>query len=695
MACDTGFPPLIVSSVGGECRIVELPEDECLCVDICGLTSGPAGPAGTAGTGGPPGTAGTAGIDGRKVTRVVVYQATTGTPPGSVPANNTVFTWATGALAAGTGSLNSWAIAAPTVAAGSTLWRTGISIDAAYADSTTTITTGWSAITAVGRSGSDGAAGTAGTAGGTGSTGPIAGSNYKFNDATAVTTPGGGYVGFNNTSFANITKIVIGDTDAAGVNMTTWLNSLASVTGTSKGTLTVFSKYNGLKFALFSITSVTDSGAFFTYEVDELVASNGTISSIFSDEDAISLVFERAGSIGDTGSAGPAGTAGAAGTAGIAGTAGTAGGTGPTGPGYIFESSVAGGWANAAGASNDGAYSLTGPKPLTTQYLGYSGGLNGGSGGYHHQTPIMLKTSSEMNVGTGEGSWGQSRSDGSTGPTPNIIYWGVTMGATGTATLQADTFLQGGSYKKIADLDITAIGTSVAAAPVEGAAWTPGGGGYSVEAFAFITDSQSRQYIATKDVVLDIGSGGAFHVSGATGTIYLDDADGQFGINTTTPGQLLDVVQAADAQGAIRIDNQNATSTSNDARFIAKVAGAGGGDPYLRFMIQGGQSWCLGLANGASDNFRITDANNLDSNVAMEIDASQQVWMPKSLAIGQSAAAHSTAVLECDSTTQVFLPPRMTTTQRDNIVGIVAGGVIYNTSTNVLNFFNGSSWGAV
>ena len=98
-------------------------------------------------------------------------------------------------------------------------------------------------------------------------------------------------------------------------------------------------------------------------------------------------------------------------------------------------------------------------------------------------------------------------------------------------------------------------------------------------------------------------------------------------------------------------------------------------------------------------NFRITDHTNLDSNVAMEVDASQDIWMPQTLAVGQSAQAADYVILECDSTTKAFLPPRMTTTQRNAIGGGVAnpatGSVIYNTTTNVLNFWNGSAWGAV
>jgi hypothetical protein len=52
-------------------------------------------------------------------------------------------------------------------------------------------------------------------------------------------------------------------------------------------------------------------------------------------------------------------------------------------------------------------------------------------------------------------------------------------------------------------------------------------------------------------------------------------------------------------------------------------------------------------------------------------------------------------MLDVSSTTKGFLPPRMTTAQRDAISSPPAGLVIYNTSTNVLNFYNGSAWGAV
>lgn len=49
------------------------------------------------------------------------------------------------------------------------------------------------------------------------------------------------------------------------------------------------------------------------------------------------------------------------------------------------------------------------------------------------------------------------------------------------------------------------------------------------------------------------------------------------------------------------------------------------------------------------------------------------------------------AQLQVDSTTKGFLPPRMTSTQRDAIEA-TAGLIVYNTTDNNLNYYNGTSW---
>jgi len=62
--------------------------------------------------------------------------------------------------------------------------------------------------------------------------------------------------------------------------------------------------------------------------------------------------------------------------------------------------------------------------------------------------------------------------------------------------------------------------------------------------------------------------------------------------------------------------------------------------------------------------------------------------------IGTESPDAST-ILNLSSTTKSFRPPVMTTTQRNAVVHPAEGSVIYNTSTNVLNFYNGAGWFAV
>ena len=61
------------------------------------------------------------------------------------------------------------------------------------------------------------------------------------------------------------------------------------------------------------------------------------------------------------------------------------------------------------------------------------------------------------------------------------------------------------------------------------------------------------------------------------------------------------------------------------------------------------------------------------------------------IGIGTSAPAPA-ALLELTSTTQGFLPPRLTTAQRDAIPAPPEGLVVYNATTKRLNFHDGTAW---
>ena len=57
------------------------------------------------------------------------------------------------------------------------------------------------------------------------------------------------------------------------------------------------------------------------------------------------------------------------------------------------------------------------------------------------------------------------------------------------------------------------------------------------------------------------------------------------------------------------------------------------------------------------------------------------------------SAPDNSAMLDVKSTLRGFLPPRMTTTQRNAISAPAEGLLIYNTDEKTLNIFYGTSWG--
>ena len=56
------------------------------------------------------------------------------------------------------------------------------------------------------------------------------------------------------------------------------------------------------------------------------------------------------------------------------------------------------------------------------------------------------------------------------------------------------------------------------------------------------------------------------------------------------------------------------------------------------------------------------------------------------------AAPDPSAIFDITCTTQGILLPRMTTSERDMIADPAVGLMIYNSSTNTFNYWNGSTW---
>ena len=56
------------------------------------------------------------------------------------------------------------------------------------------------------------------------------------------------------------------------------------------------------------------------------------------------------------------------------------------------------------------------------------------------------------------------------------------------------------------------------------------------------------------------------------------------------------------------------------------------------------------------------------------------------------AIANANALLDVVSTTKAFMPPRMTSTQKNAIASPTAGMVIYDNALNKLCVYTGAAW---
>jgi hypothetical protein len=93
--------------------------------------------------------------------------------------------------------------------------------------------------------------------------------------------------------------------------------------------------------------------------------------------------------------------------------------------------------------------------------------------------------------------------------------------------------------------------------------------------------------------------------------------------------------------------------------------------------------------DGSTNNLYIGTHNAADRVTANDLN---HLWLPRGTGqLGVGGAPDASAQLDVTSTTRGFLPPRMTTTQRDAISSPAAGLVIYNTTTSKLQVYT-TSW---
>lgn len=163
--------------------------------------------------------------------------------------------------------------------------------------------------------------------------------------------------------------------------------------------------------------------------------------------------------------------------------------------------------------------------------------------------------------------------------------------------------------------------------------------------------------------------------------LYWDKTTNRLGLGTTTPSDRLTIqdgvisFNSTGTFGALRFALQDSTATytntADEKILLLGATGMGGGDTSFGYKL----SW------------RNADGSPRINALLLHKDGG--------VSIGGGSYVHASALLDLTSTTKGFLPPRMTTAQRDAIASPATGLVIFNTTTNSLELRNSTAWVAL
>ena len=217
---------------------------------------------------------------------------------------------------------------------------------------------------------------------------------------------------------------------------------------------------------------------------------------------------------------------------------------------------------------------------------------------------------------------------------------------------------------------------------------------------------------------IQFSNGSAFASDAAN--LFWDDTNNRLGIGTNAPTQVLDIVTTT--QIPLKLSNNQTfvrtlysnNSASGTFDFINNYFSFGGNNLVVgsssnlnaRLGVVGSGSTSattsLLVQNSAGTQLMKIPDGGARIQFGLDIEAGTlfgQVYIPGKLFLGSSGSAvfgddslSASAVLQANSTTKGFLPPRMTTTQKNAIATPASGLVVYDSTTNKLCCYNGSTW---
>jgi hypothetical protein len=148
----------------------------------------------------------------------------------------------------------------------------------------------------------------------------------------------------------------------------------------------------------------------------------------------------------------------------------------------------------------------------------------------------------------------------------------------------------------------------------------------------------------------------------------------------------------------LRDRGSNGAFTGVNRLGIVMENGVGGNYPFQLFSDTGNVR--IGHTAIASTSTKLSIRGGTNDNTARTLDIENAAGSPVlrtyngiQVLVGSSTPAAS-SILQVDSTTQGFLPPRMTAAQKTVIVTPPAGLIVYDTTDNKHYGYNGTTWNA-
>jgi len=194
--------------------------------------------------------------------------------------------------------------------------------------------------------------------------------------------------------------------------------------------------------------------------------------------------------------------------------------------------------------------------------------------------------------------------------------------------------------------------------------------------------------VVTPSLTANIGTFTTVTTSTVTvhnGLGYYSNSALTHGMTRLFPTNVYGAIEEVNTDGGLLINGLSDSARTSGLALRGIVGGGTASTPAVRMAgyLKSGDT--VTSVHDTSALFMLTNAN---------VSTKMAMLGSGSTGFGTQSPAVS-SLLDLTSTTKGFLPPRMTTVQRDAIVSPTNGLVIYNTTTGLFNGYQGGAWSAI